>query len=82
MEEKYPTTNAQQEEQPQPVASDYPFSDVKYICQSTSLMTDAIQKGFDIAQLPNGDITVTEIQTVTVNYSWDPVKQKFRKLNT
>ncbi|WP_375326772.1 DUF2671 domain-containing protein [Candidatus Tisiphia endosymbiont of Nemotelus uliginosus] len=61
--------------------SDYPFSDVKYICQAATLITDATQQGFDIAQLPNGDITVTEIKVVNVNYTWHPVKQKFIKVN-
>ncbi len=79
IEEKDPAPlNIPQQEKP--VNSDYPFSDVKYICQSTSLITEAIQKGFDIAQLPNGDITVTEIQTVTVNYTWNATKQKFIKV--
>jgi Protein of unknown function (DUF2671) len=58
-----------------------PFFNVRYICQSTTLITESIQKGFDVAQLSNGDITVTEIKTVNVHYNWDAVKQRFIKIN-
>ncbi|MCC8399809.1 MAG: DUF2671 domain-containing protein [Rickettsia endosymbiont of Culicoides impunctatus] len=58
-----------------------PFFNVRYICQSTTLITESIQKGFDVAQLSNGDITVTEIKTVNVHYNWDNVKQKFVKIH-
>ncbi|WP_341749917.1 DUF2671 domain-containing protein [Candidatus Tisiphia endosymbiont of Sialis lutaria] len=58
-----------------------PFFNVRYICQSTTLITESIQKGFDVAQLSNGDITVTEIKTVNVQYNWDNVKQKFVKIH-
>lgn len=77
-EKKSPILNTQAEET---VADSdlYPFSDVKYICQSASLITESIRKGFDVAQMPNGDITVTEIKIVNVHYGWDPVKQKFVK---
>ncbi|WP_425362558.1 DUF2671 domain-containing protein [Candidatus Tisiphia endosymbiont of Hybos culiciformis] len=59
----------------------HPFCNVRYICQSATLITESIQKGFDVAQLSNGDITVTEIKTVNVHYNWDTVKQKFVKVN-
>ncbi|WP_341764024.1 DUF2671 domain-containing protein [Candidatus Tisiphia endosymbiont of Beris chalybata] len=72
--EKYQNQNS--------IISDYPFSDVKYICQAATLITEATQQGFDVAQLPNGDITVTEIKVVNVNYIWHSVKQKFVKVNT
>ncbi|WP_341747227.1 DUF2671 domain-containing protein [Candidatus Tisiphia endosymbiont of Dascillus cervinus] len=58
-----------------------PFFNVRYICQSTTLITESIQKGFDVAQLPNGDITVTEIKTVNVHYHWDSFKQRFVKVS-
>jgi len=57
------------------------FSDIKYICNSTGLITESLQKGFDVAQLPNGDIIVTEIRTVNVQYSWDKVKQKMVRVS-
>jgi len=59
----------------------YPFDDIRYICNSTGLITNSLQKGFDVAQLPNGDIIVTEIRIVNVQYTWDKTKQKMIKLN-
>lgn len=56
------------------------FDDIKYICNSTGLITESLQKGFDVAQLPNGDIIVTEVKVVNVQYSWDKVKQKMVRI--
>ncbi|XVN42292.1 MAG: DUF2671 domain-containing protein [Candidatus Rickettsia vulgarisii] len=64
------------------VSPDYPFFDVQYICQATTLITDSIKKGFDIAQLPNGDISVTEIKVINVHYKWNAIRQKFVKVNS
>jgi hypothetical protein len=55
--------------------------DLKYICKSTSLITDSLQKGFDVAQLPNGDIIVTEVQTLNIQYAWDASKQKMIRIS-
>jgi hypothetical protein len=57
----------------------YPFTDLKYICQSTNLIATSIQQGFDTAQFPNGDIMVTEIKICYSYYLWDEKKQKFLK---
>lgn len=57
------------------------LSNVAYICKSSSLITEALQKGFDITQMPNGDIIVTEVKTVNSQYSWDPIKQKMVKIS-
>jgi hypothetical protein len=57
------------------------FSNLRYICSSTGLITDSLKQGFDIAQLPNGDIIVTEVRTVTVRYVWDKNKQKMVKVS-
>lgn len=56
------------------------FSNIKYICDSTSLIVDALQRGLDIAQLPSGDIIVTEIKTVNTLYTWDKEKNKMIKI--
>ncbi|MGI4775652.1 MAG: DUF2671 domain-containing protein [Janthinobacterium lividum] len=53
-----------------------PFSDIDYIRASTSLITSSLQKGFDIAQLPNGDIIVTEVKIVNSHHIYDHEKQK------
>jgi hypothetical protein len=56
------------------------FSDIRYICNSTSLIVDSLQKGLDVAQLPSGDVIVTEIKTINTQYSWDKNKQKMIKV--
>jgi hypothetical protein len=57
------------------------FSDIKYICNSTSLIVDSLKKGLDVAQLPSGDIIVTEIKTVNTQYSWSDSKQRMIKVS-
>ncbi len=57
------------------------FSDIKYICGSTSLIVESLQKGLDIAQLPSGDVIVTEVKTVNTHYSWDKNKQRMVKIS-
>ncbi len=56
------------------------FNNIEYICQFTDLITESLQKGFDIAQLPNGDVIVTEIRRINVQYRWDKQKRKIIKL--
>ncbi len=56
------------------------FCDISYICNSTKLIVDSLRKGMDIAQLPNGDVIVTEIKTVNTQYTWDKEKHKMIKL--
>lgn len=58
-----------------------PFFDVKYICQASLLITDSIRKGYDVTQLPNGDVNVTEVRIVNVHYNWNSEKGKFVKTN-
>ena len=58
----------------------HPFDDIKYICNLTALLTGALQKGFDVAQLSNGDIIVREIVAINLQYHWDKVKQKMVKI--
>jgi hypothetical protein len=50
------------------------LTDLKYICKSASLITESLQRGCDVAQLPNGDLIVTEIKTVNTQYTWDDAK--------
>ena len=52
------------------------FSDIKYICQSTNIISDFLQRGCDVAQMSNGDIIITEVKVVSTQYAWEPVKQK------
>lgn len=57
------------------------FDNLKYICDSTSLIVESLRRGLDIAQLPSGDIIVTEVKTVNTLYSWDSKKSKLVKIN-
>ena len=52
------------------------MSDIRYICKSCSLITESLQKGCDVMQMPNGDIIVTELKPVTFQYTWDNKKGK------
>lgn len=56
------------------------FSDISYICNSTKLIVDSLRRGMDIAQLPNGDVIITEVKTVNTQYTWDKEKNKMIKL--
>jgi hypothetical protein len=53
--------------------------DPRYLRQSSSLIQDALQKGFDVLQLANGDIVTTGTKTVVYQYAWDQEKGKLIK---
>ena len=53
--------------------------DPRYLRQSSSLIQDALQKGFDVLQLANGDIVTTGTKTVVYQYTWDDSKGKLVK---
>jgi hypothetical protein len=53
--------------------------DPRYLRQSSSLIQDALQKGFDVLQLANGDIVTTGTKTVVYQYAWDESKGKLVK---
>jgi hypothetical protein len=53
--------------------------DPRYLRQSSSLIQDALQKGFDVLQLANGDIVTTGTKTVVYQYTWDEERGKLVK---
>lgn len=57
------------------------LNDVEYICKSTKLISDALRNGCDIAQLPNGDIMVTETKIVHMQYAWSKEKARMIRLS-
>lgn len=67
--ESFSTTNVENKTQEQDL-----MSDVRYISKSCSLITESLQKGCDVMQMPNGDIIITELKAVTFHYSWDTKK--------
>ncbi len=52
------------------------MSNPTYLRQSSSLINDALQKGFDVLQLADGDIVMTGVKTVVYQYSWDDKQGK------
>lgn len=50
------------------------MSNPNYLRQSSSLINDALQKGFDVLQMSDGDIVMTGVKTVVYQYSWDEKK--------
>jgi len=60
------------------VSSDVMF-DTRYIKNSSLLISDALQKGFDVLQMANGDIVTTGTKTVVYKYSWDELTGKLKR---
>lgn len=55
------------------------MSDPAYLRHSSALINEALQKGFDVLQLANGDIVTTGTKTIVNTYSWDAAKGKLAK---
>lgn len=56
------------------------MADAAYLRQSSALINDALQKGFDVLQLADGDIVTTGTKTIVYQYSWDEKKSKLTKV--
>ena len=54
----------------------------EYLRHSSSIINDALKEGFDVLQLPNGDIVTTGTKTIVNNYVWDAQKNKLAKIRT
>lgn len=53
-----------------------------YLRHSSSIINDALKEGFDVLQLPNGDIVTTGTKIITNTFSWDQSKSKLVKART
>ena len=53
--------------------------DSRYIKQSSVLISDSLQKGFDVLQMSNGDIVTTGTKTVVYKYSWEEDAGKLKR---
>jgi hypothetical protein len=42
-----------------------------YLRHSSVVINDALKEGFDVLQLPNGDIVTTGTKTIVNTYVWD-----------
>lgn len=58
------------------------MTDPAYLRQSSALINEALQKGFDVLQLASGDIVTTGTKTVVYQYTWDNEKAKLVKTKT
>ncbi len=57
------------------------FTNLKYICKSTQIITESLQKGLDVSQLQNGDLIISEVKTINTQYIWDEDKGRMIKSN-
>lgn len=55
------------------------FINPTYISRSSSLISGALRKGYDVAQLSNGDIIVSEVRVINIKYIWSDDKKKMIK---
>ncbi len=53
--------------------------DPRYLRQSSSLVNQALQKGFDVLQMENGEIVMTGTKTIIYRYQWDAEQGKLMK---
>jgi hypothetical protein len=51
----------------------------EYLRHSSMIINDALKEGFDVLQLPNGDIVTTGTKIITNTYVWDAAKGKLGK---
>jgi Protein of unknown function (DUF2671) len=53
----------------------------EYIRQSSAIISEALQKGFDVLQMENGDIVTTGTKIIVTQFKWDTKKGKMGKLS-
>ena len=56
------------------------LNDIHYMCVSSKVIMSALKKGCDVAQLPNGDLIITEIKAINTQYHWDHEEQRLVKV--
>jgi hypothetical protein len=58
------------------------MTDPHYLRQSSSLINEALQKGYDVLQLPTGEIVTTGTKTIAHTFTWDEAKQELVRTRT
>ncbi len=53
-----------------------------YLRHSSSIINEALKDGFDVLQLPNGDIVTTGTKTIVNTFVWDAAKGSLDKART
>jgi hypothetical protein len=51
----------------------------EYLRHSSAIINEALKDGFDVLQLPNGDIVTNGTKIITHVYAWDAAKSKLVK---
>ena len=51
----------------------------EYLRHSSSVINEALKEGFDVLQLPNGDIVTTGTKTIVNTYVWDEATGRLDK---
>lgn len=51
----------------------------EYLRHSSSVINEALKEGFDVLQLPNGDIVTTGTKTIVNTYVWDEANARLDK---
>jgi hypothetical protein len=54
----------------------------EYLRHSSAVINDALKDGFDVLQLPNGDIVTTGTKTIVNTYVWDAKAARLDKTRT
>jgi hypothetical protein len=73
------TKNAQQTAEDDGNALSDLMANPEYLRHSSSIINEALKDGFDVLQLPNGDIVTTGTRIITNTYAWDAGKAKLVK---
>jgi hypothetical protein len=51
----------------------------EYLRHSSAIINEALKDGFDVLQLPNGDIVTTGTKTIVNTFVWDAAKGSLDK---
>jgi len=51
----------------------------EYLRHSSAVINEALKEGFDVLQLPSGDIVTTGTRIIVNNFTWDAAKKKLVK---
>jgi hypothetical protein len=60
-------------------APSLPQEDLAYVRAAHALTVEALGKGCDVTHLPEGELWVTEVKTITYKYFWNSETQSFER---
>ena len=56
------------------------MQDDEYVDSCEEIINEALEKGYDIIHMENGDIITTGTKVIVTQYRWDPEKKKMVKV--